>query len=317
MPNTIGSMFAVEYGNKYDLNKMDLDPKGVSFVGRSDRNSGVTARVKPLAAVEPYEAGLLTVALGGAPLATFVQQRSFYTAQNVAVLRPRDDSMTLVERLYWAMCIRANRYRYTAFGREANRTLREVRLPDRLPDWVAEAAGPPTLDAWRSAKCTTGPLLGDVHGWPRHGWNTLFEVGRGRYVPSLQKLPGTTPLVSSTATNNGVSGFVALGPEWPGGTLTVARNGSVGQAFFQPRPYFATDDVHVLSPNGWTCTPSRGLFVAALISQEKFRYSYGRKWSLDKMRASELPLPTRSDGEVDWGYIDDFMSARSWSARTL
>ena len=37
-------------------------------------------------------------------------------------------------------CLRANRYRYS-YGRQANRTLRDIGLPDpsRLPEWVRDA----------------------------------------------------------------------------------------------------------------------------------------------------------------------------------
>lgn len=317
MVNTIGSLFDVEYGNKLDLNKMELDIDGIAFVGRSDRQAGVTARVQEIDNVVPYRAGLLTVALGGAPLATFVQQGQFYTAQNVAVLSPKDESMSLMHRLYWAMCIRANRFRYTAFGREANRTLRLLVLPDAPPAWVNPTGDIPSLDRWRGAKSPEGPPLGDVQSWPKRTWSDLFDIGRGRYVPSLEKLSGETPLISSTSNNNGLSAFVQLAPEWPAGSISVARNGSVGQAFYQPRPYFATDDVHILVPKGWHCTPSRGLFIASLISREKFRYSYGRKWSIEKMRRAQIPLPTGSDGAIDWEYVDQFMAARKWSALTV
>ncbi len=312
--NTVGSMFEVEYGDKFDLNKMVLAPRGIAFVGRSDRNSGVTARVAELETHKPHEPGLLTVALGGAPLATFVQQGPFYTAQNVAVLRPKDESMPLVHRLYWAQCIRANRFRYTAFGREANRTLRQLLLPDVVPHWVEEVSKMPVLDQWRAAKASSGPDLSGIENWPRHRWADLFKIGRGRYVPALEKLPGSTPLVSSTSLNNGVSSHVNLPAEWSGGTITVARNGSVAQAFFQPVPFFATDDIHVLVPKGWECTPARALFIAVLISQEKFRFSYGRKWSLEKMCSSTIPLPVTGNGELDWDYVEDFMAARRWSA---
>jgi len=307
-------IFRVEYGNKLDLNKMDQSPFGISFVGRSDRNCGVTARVLPLPTLSPYPPGALTVALGGAPLATFVQQRAFYTAQNVAVLTPLDESMTVRERLFWAMCIRANRFRYTAFGREANRTLRDLEVPDVVPEWVATTEIE-SLDRWRARRAQSDIKI-NPSSWPRVPWTELFEIHRGRYIPTLSKSLGSTPSVSSSALNNGVTRWIDVPPEWPAGTITVARNGSVGQAFYQPRPYFATDDVHILVPRGWECTPARGLFVSTLISAEKFRYSYGRKWSLEKMKRATLPLP-RSADHVDWSQIDSYMSTLQWSAQTL
>lgn len=131
----LDKIFHVSYGNKFDLNKMRTASAGVAFVGRKGRNQGVSAIVEELANVRPFEPGLLTVALGGAALATYVQQLPFYTAQNIAVLRPIRE-MPLIERLFYSMCIQANAYRYTAFGREANRTLASVPLPAHVPQWV-------------------------------------------------------------------------------------------------------------------------------------------------------------------------------------
>jgi hypothetical protein len=88
----LNEIFDVAYGNKLDLNKMTLLPLiagGVNFVGRSSKNLGVSATVAPLQDLLPYEAGGITVALGGSKLlCSFIQERPFYTAQNVAVLLP-------------------------------------------------------------------------------------------------------------------------------------------------------------------------------------------------------------------------------------
>jgi hypothetical protein len=45
--------------------------------------------------------------------------------------------MTLREKLWWSMVIRANRYRYS-YGRQANRTLATLALPTEVPSWVRD-----------------------------------------------------------------------------------------------------------------------------------------------------------------------------------
>ena len=71
--------------------------------------------------------------LGGS---TFYQTESFYTGYHIQVLRPREQ-MNPEEMLFYARCIRANQYRYS-YGRQANRTLRELYVPARafIPLWV-------------------------------------------------------------------------------------------------------------------------------------------------------------------------------------
>ena len=104
---------------------------------RSGENNGLVSFVKKHAGQKPFNAGLITVALGGAALSSFVQAHSFYTAQNIDVLEPKS-SMQLDVKLFYCLCIEANTFRYSTFGREANRTLKNLLVPiiDCVPEWV-------------------------------------------------------------------------------------------------------------------------------------------------------------------------------------
>lgn len=314
----LDSLFQVEYGNKLDMNKMTRTERvgGVAFVGRIgglNGKSGVAGYVEPLPGIEPYPAGLITVALGGSRLlSSYVQQFPFYTAQNVAVLTPKNDSMTLNERLYYAMCIRANSFRYSAFGREANRTLGTLVVPDAAPSWVASMEVPTHSGLARPY----GPAvsLTDPLSWTSFRVDEVFVVKSGKYVPTVEKLPGGTPEVTSSAKNNGTSRSLMLEPNFQGGTISVARNGSVGTAFYQPVPFFATDDARVWTAKKGPMSPAEGLFICAVIELEKFRYSYGRKWSVPHMKGTEIRLPATPGGAPDWHYMRSFMNGLPFSA---
>jgi hypothetical protein len=140
----LSEVFEVVHGNKLDLNKMETckpSSDAIAFIGRSGAKNGIVAFVKPVAGLPAFSAGLITVALGGAALSSFVQARRFYTAQNIDVLRPRT-AMTLDQKLFYCLCIEANRFRYSTFGREANRTLKNLAVPDpgEIPNWVQGTA---------------------------------------------------------------------------------------------------------------------------------------------------------------------------------
>ncbi|MUV26372.1 restriction endonuclease subunit S [Burkholderia thailandensis] len=134
----ISSIFDVRYGVNLELNRLQRDPNGVNFVSRSAKNNGVTGKVRVIEGIKPIEAGVLTVAGGGSVLETFVQTEKFYSGRDLYFLRPLVE-LTLEQKLYYCMCIRANKYRYN-YGRQANRTLREIPIPavDEIPDWVTE-----------------------------------------------------------------------------------------------------------------------------------------------------------------------------------
>jgi hypothetical protein len=89
--------------------------------------------------VEPVQGGVLTVALSGSPLATFLQEEPFYTGYHIAVLKPRS-TMSREVMLYYAACLQANRYRFS-YGRQANRTLGSLMVPcdSRIPGWATAA----------------------------------------------------------------------------------------------------------------------------------------------------------------------------------
>lgn len=136
----LNRLFVVEHGNKLDLNKMEQcgpSDDAIVFVGRSGERNGLTGFVKKLDDQEPYESGLITVALGGSALSSFVQPRPFYTAQNIDVLKPMT-KMSIDVKLYYCLCIEANSFKYSTYGREANRTLKTLLVPtlESLPSWV-------------------------------------------------------------------------------------------------------------------------------------------------------------------------------------
>ena len=132
----LSELFDVKYGVNLELNKLEHDPNGINFVSRTAQNNGVSAKVKLLFDIDPIEAGMLTVAGGGSVLETFVQPEPFYSGRDLYYLRPLIE-MKLEEKLYYCMCIRANKYRYN-YGRQANRTLKDIPVPSmkEIPEWV-------------------------------------------------------------------------------------------------------------------------------------------------------------------------------------
>lgn len=135
----------IDMGNKMDFSAMNTDEPSVNFVGRSAENNGVMGKVDAVEGVTPYPAGCITVALGGSLGASFVQDKPFYTSQNVAVLQFSTAAVDLLTRLFLATMIQfESRSKYFPFGRELNKYIRTIygfALPiERNPD------GTPVID---------------------------------------------------------------------------------------------------------------------------------------------------------------------------
>ncbi len=298
----IGDLFEVGTGHglALDAQKRTDPDEGVAFVGRSHRNNGVTGWIEPITGVDPSPPGCISVALRSRnhPLASFVQPREFYTAYHVAVLTPKRP-MSLATKLWYCECIEANRFRFN-FGRQANRTLPTLPIPAAPPAWVSGVT-------YERASTTPRRAVTALHAdrWPEYLLGDLFDLHPGRFVNRRDLAKGDTPFITASDANNGVTKWVGLDLDWPGGQITVANNGSVGAAFYQPRPFVASRDVTILEPR-FPMTPASALFICTVIRLEAFRFNYARKWNTGRMRRSKIRLPTKS-GKPDTGRMEAYL----------
>ena len=53
----------------------------------------------------------------------------------------------------------------------------------------------------------------------------------------------------------------------------------------------------------------RGLYITTLLNKEQYKYSYGRAFVMDKIKNTVLYLPSTSEGEPDWQYIEDYIKS--------
>lgn len=310
----ISDLFDVHYGHSLELNALKQSKCGINFVSRTAANNGVAAKVANIPGVAPMPGGLLTVALGGSVLETFVQPEPFYCGYHIFCLSPKKE-MSLQEKLFYCCCIRANKYRYN-YGRQANRTLKDILVPDHtdIPDWT-DKVNPDQFNGTNKPLINTLPKnLSDV-AWKLFHIGELFEIKKGKRLTKLAQTKGKTPFIGSIDNNNGVSQHIGQKPIHQGNTITVNYNGSVAKAFFQPAPFWASDDVNVLYPKGFKLTPQLAMFIISIIEQEKYRFNYGRKWHLDRMRESEIYLPVKKDKTPDFEFMGSYIEHLSFSSQ--
>ena len=126
-------IFDIDSGSKMDKIAMKFDNPTINFVGRSGVNNGVTAVVDKVDGYTPYKAGNLTLALGGAYLGScFVQEKDFYTSQNVVVLIPKEDISFYAKEFICAVIFKEGNTHYKAFIDELNRHIKTdftIKLP--------------------------------------------------------------------------------------------------------------------------------------------------------------------------------------------
>lgn len=183
-----------------------------------------------------------------------------------------------------------------------------------MPEWV----GTTDPDCYKGAELPASKkfiALPDVSSWEPFVLSKLFDIRKGQRLTKANMLPGSLPYVGASDTGNGVTARIGQTPIHEGGTISVSYNGSVAEAFYQPEPYWATDDVNVLYSKGFKLTPETALFICTLIRLEKYRFNYGRKWHLERMRDSIIKLPVTAAGMPDWVFMEQYIKTLPYSSQ--
>lgn len=306
----VKDLFILHQGNGFELYNMgQSEDSDVFFVSRTANNNGVVATVDRVEGTAPFAAGLITVALGGSVLSSFIQRRPFYTAFHIMVLEPRRE-MSFNEKLYYCMCIQGNRYRYS-YGRQANKTLKDIDIPDTVPEWVKEI--PITPITTQRAEATVIASK----SWSEYRMGDLFRFVKGRRLTKADMIDGPINYLGAISENNGVRQHIEVAPDdiSAANCITVNYNGSVGEAFYQSEPFWASDDVNILYADGWTMNKYNALFIVTVIKANRYRFSYGRKWTMEKMKESIIKLPAKADGSPDYDYMEAYIKTLPYSDR--
>lgn len=150
-----------------------------------------------------------------------------------------------------------------------------------------------------------------ISTWKRFRLGDLFDIRKGKRLTAEDQTEGTTPYVGAIDSNNGIANYIGQPAIHQGNTITLSYNGSVGEAFYQPVPFWATDDVNVLyfrSSNGVLFNYYLAMFICTVLRIEKYRYCYGRKWTLDAMNDTIIKLPAKGN-RPDWEWMENYIKS--------
>lgn len=319
----ISDVFFIYSGSKLDLNKQEISEDGINFVSRNSNNNGVVCKIVAHQKCKKFKKGDITVPLGGSYLlSAFVQDEDFVTAQNVSVLRPKKDMLD-IEKWFYCYVLRANRFKFSAFGREVNKYLQDIEVPEIIPNWVYSMKIEKPITHNESVK-----ELIDISNWKLYDFDKIFFIRKGFYNKKPNhNIEGKIPFLGATEKNNGVTEYYSVediesssktGDDnnapldqklFPKNAVCVTNNGSVGFAFFQPEEFTCSHDVNPLyRKDGIEFTPNTGLFIATMIMKDRYRWTYGRKWRPERMSKSKILLPSKDDETPNWEYMERFFS---------
>lgn len=309
----LNTIFDIQYGNQFDLYKLDINvDSNINFVSRSSQNLGVMCSVAKYNFTEPFSAGLITVTLGGTYLlSSFVQQEKFYTAQNIKILTPKR-KMSFSEKVFYCKAIELNRRKYTSHGREANKTLDTILVPEKVPNRFIE------IKINEINKTSKVPVVNkkinlETKKWKWFQLAELFNI-KGSKTTLLLELEeygqGKYPYVTTQATNNGTEGFYDFYTE--DGNILTADSAVLGYCAYQELAFSASDHVEKLIPK-FKINKFIAIFLVTILNLEQYRYNYGRKCSQARMKEINIKLP-EENGEPDFEFMENYIKILPYSS---
>lgn len=316
----LGDIFTPQYGVNMELVNCTLStsPDAVNFVARTAENNGVVAQVEIIDGIVPQKAGSITCAGGGSVLSTFVQTKDFYSGRDLYLLIPHEE-ISIEAKLFCCTVITQNKYRFN-YGRQANKTLKDlfIKLPAKgdKPDWEYMEHYIASLNCrpLTTAVMPQQAVKLNITEWKEYALGQLFDIKKGKRLTKADMIEGRDNYLGAIDNNNGVRQKIFADKLWEPNCITVNYNGSVGEAFYQSEPFWASDDVNVLYPNGWQLNKYIGLFIATVIKAERPKYNYGRKWTKKAMRRSVIKLPSK-EGRPDFEFMERYMKTLPYSDR--
>lgn len=129
------------------------------------------------------------------------------------------------------------------------------------------------------------------------------KIERGTRLTKFDREDGTVPLVTAGYQNEGVAGFISNdSQEIYGKTITIDMFCNV---FYRDYDFCCDDNILVISD--YKYGQNIGLFLATIISKDKFRFAYGRQYRKKDYLKHVIKLPIDELGAPDWKYMNDYI----------
>jgi len=294
----------------------------IAYISSTKMNNGISSYINPPDFMTLHR-NKLTISNSGSVGYCFYHDYDFVASDHVTVISIKDENILLNESvaLYLKPVFESMRYKYN-FGREIadGRLAKEhILLPSTKgkPDWEYMASYIQSIKErikWtKIPTVNANPNLLRKKKWLDFEMNSIFEFHKGERLVKAALQPGNLPFIGAISSNNGVRQLVDADALYNGNCITVNYNGSVGEAFYQENPFWASDDVNVLYPKPWwEINRNIAMFLITVIRENRYLYSYGRKWNTAKMKKTKLKLPAKGN-KPDFKLMEQYISSLQYA----
>lgn len=157
----------------------------------------------------------------------------------------------------------------------------------------------------------------DTSKWREFPIGDLFTVEKGTRLTKADMRDGSINFIGASASNNGITAHISNNEHiHPENTITITYNGSVGEAFYQEQPFWASDDVNVLYPK-FNMNKYIALYLIPVLKKAGQKYAFIDKWKKEVMEKDCVTLPVNENQHPDFSYMESYMKSQEIAAGTL
>ena len=144
----------------------------------------------------------------------------------------------------------------------------------------------------------------DTRKWKEFRVGDVFECKTTKTM--LEPEQGDYLYITRTSENNGITDLIKLEDGSflnNGNCITIGAEGLY--AFYQNKDFIAGVKIYALRNE--KMNKYSALFVCTMLNQVIYQYSYGRARILKKIKDEMVFLPTTTDGQIDWQFMEDYI----------
>ncbi len=294
----------------------------IPYITRTDKNNGYELYIGNQDSKYKTDCGNV-ITIGLDTQTVFYQKHSFYTGQNIQILKsPHINKYTA---LFMIPMIKILMQKFNWGGNGATLTrLRRSRIllpivkkgePDYkfMEEYIKERESKFKEQYKEHTKKLVANLKKRID--KKVDWNNfpiadIFDIKSGKRLTKADMKIGNTPFISAADNNNGVTNFISNSNEsLDKNVLGVNYDGNGGMviSFYHPYDCIFSDSVKRFHFKNAKDNKYAFLFAKVSILKQRDKYRYGYKFNETRMKKQQIMLPVDSKGEPDYKFMEDYM----------
>jgi len=312
-------VFAISRGKR--LVKLEQVNGDIAYISSSKKNNGIDNYILPPDFMKVYK-NALTLNNSGSVGYCFYHPYKFVVSDHCTVIQIKDKKIKLNNyiSLFLKPIIESMKNKYN-FAREINneRLKKEIILlpvkNDKIPDWEFMESYIKELSVTikYDGKIAKNQIIDksfelEVKKWKEFKIKDIFKIIRGKRLVEIDRIKGDVPYYSASDYDNGLTDKIS-------NSLFVEKDALIyttfGRCFYVENEFTASDEISILK--NIYLNIYNGLFIATIITQNKYKYSFGRKAFENKFSDDIIKLPINKKDEVDFEFMENYIKSLNYS----